>query len=156
MILCELLTNVFKYAFPDGRSGTADVSVTAADGHMHLDVSDDGVGLPQDFDPSSSSSFGWQLIRNLTAQLGVPPGSFARRHAGGDFVPPWSGSLMSAVILDSADGTPRTKVFIVEDEALIAMEVQDRLSALGYPSADWHRGASRRWRQSSRGLRTSC
>jgi two-component sensor histidine kinase len=70
MILCELLTNVFKYAFPDGRSGTADVSVTAADGHMHLNVSDDGVGLPQDFDPEHSTSFGWQLIRNLTAQLG--------------------------------------------------------------------------------------
>ena len=39
---------------------------------------------------------------------------------------------MSAVSLDSAGGAPRTKVFIVEDEALIAMEVQDRLSALGY------------------------
>jgi hypothetical protein len=33
---------------------------------------------------------------------------------------------MSAVSLDSAEGAPRTKVFIVEDEALIAMEVQDR------------------------------
>ena len=70
MILCELLTNVFKYAFPDGRAGTADVSVTAADGHMHLNVSDDGVGLPEGFDPEHSPSFGWQLIRNLTAQLG--------------------------------------------------------------------------------------
>ena len=39
---------------------------------------------------------------------------------------------MSAVILDSVEGAPQTKVFIVEDEALIAMEVQDRLSALGY------------------------
>ncbi len=39
---------------------------------------------------------------------------------------------MSAVIRDSTDGAPQTKVFIVEDEALIAMEVQDRLSALGY------------------------
>ncbi len=70
MILCELLTNVFKYAFPDGRSGTADISVTAANGQMSLAVSDDGVGLPADFDPEHSSSFGWQLIRNLTAQLG--------------------------------------------------------------------------------------
>jgi two-component sensor histidine kinase len=70
MILCELLTNVFKYAFPDGRAGTADVSVTAADGHMRLSVSDDGVGLPKDFHPDQSASFGWQLIRNLTAQLG--------------------------------------------------------------------------------------
>ncbi len=39
---------------------------------------------------------------------------------------------MSAVILDPTDGVSKTKVFIVEDEALIAMEVQDRLGALGY------------------------
>jgi len=39
---------------------------------------------------------------------------------------------MSAVTLDSGESAPKTKVFIVEDEALIAMEVQDRLSALGY------------------------
>ena len=70
MILCELLTNVFKYAFPDGRSGTAEVKIIAVDGHMQLSVSDDGIGLPGDFDPEQSSSFGWQLIRNLTAQLG--------------------------------------------------------------------------------------
>ncbi len=33
---------------------------------------------------------------------------------------------------DSSEGAPQTRVFIVEDEALIAMEVQDRLISLGY------------------------
>jgi two-component sensor histidine kinase len=70
MIVCELLTNVFKYAFPDGGSGDATVSLTADGSHVKLGVSDNGVGLPEGFDPRNSSSFGWQLIRNLTAQVG--------------------------------------------------------------------------------------
>ncbi len=79
MIVCELLTNVFKYAFPEGRAGRAEISLTAAGGRVRLTVRDDGVGLPQSFDPERSTSFGWQLIRNLTAQLGGavsmgPPG----------------------------------------------------------------------------------
>jgi len=70
MIVCELLTNVFKYAFPNGGSGAATVSLTADGLRVKLGVSDDGVGLPENFDPRNSSTFGWQLIRNLTAQVG--------------------------------------------------------------------------------------
>jgi len=70
MIVCELLTNVFKYAFPGEGNGTADIQLEARDGRVRLTVSDDGVGLPPDFDPEHSASFGWQLIHNLSAQLG--------------------------------------------------------------------------------------
>jgi PAS domain S-box-containing protein len=70
MIICELLTNIFKYAFPGGRDGGADIQLATADGHVSLIVSDDGVGLPQGFDPRHSTSFGWQLINNLARQLG--------------------------------------------------------------------------------------
>ena len=70
MIVCELLTNVFKYAFPGEASGTAQIQLEARDGRVRLTVSDDGVGLPPDFDPEHSTSFGWQLIHNLSAQLG--------------------------------------------------------------------------------------
>jgi PAS domain S-box-containing protein len=70
MIVCELLTNIFKYAFPGNRTGTAQIRLTTADGQVRLIVSDDGVGLPPGFDPQQSTSFGWQLIQNLTAQLG--------------------------------------------------------------------------------------
>jgi two-component sensor histidine kinase len=70
MILSELITNAFKYAFPDRRSGQVDVGVTANDGRVTLEVADQGVGLPTDFNPEKTESFGWQLIRNLTAQIG--------------------------------------------------------------------------------------
>jgi len=70
MIVCELLTNVFKYAFPEGRRGTVSVSLGLSNGLIRLSVNDDGVGLPATFDVNAGASFGWQLIRNLIAQLG--------------------------------------------------------------------------------------
>jgi PAS domain S-box-containing protein len=69
MIVCELLTNVFKYAFPEGRRGTVTVSLGASNGLIRLGVHDDGIGLPATFDAGQAASFGWQLIRNLVAQL---------------------------------------------------------------------------------------
>jgi two-component sensor histidine kinase len=69
--VCELLTNIFKYAFPGERSGSAHIWLAADDGHIRLTVSDDGVGLPRNFDPQHSPTFGWQLVHNLAKQLGA-------------------------------------------------------------------------------------
>ena len=66
----ELLTNVFKYAYPQGKPGATSVALKAAGARVELCVSDEGVGLPPTFDPEHSSSFGWRLVRSLTAQLG--------------------------------------------------------------------------------------
>ena len=70
MIVCELLTNVFKYAFPEGRRGSVTVSLGVSNGLIRLCVNDDGIGLPATFDADQGASFGWQLIRNLISQLG--------------------------------------------------------------------------------------
>ena len=51
-------------------AGAARVSLLAEGARISLCVSDNGVGLPPGFDPHNSGSFGWQLIRNLTAQVG--------------------------------------------------------------------------------------
>lgn len=70
MIVGELLTNVFKHAFPaDRRNGRVEVSVTVSGSQAEIGVTDNGVGLPETFSPESSESFGWQLVRALTAQL---------------------------------------------------------------------------------------
>jgi PAS domain S-box-containing protein len=71
MIVCELLTNSIKYAFPDKRRGEISVALATAEERVTLKVSDDGIGLPEDFDPARATTFGWQLIRNLAAQLGA-------------------------------------------------------------------------------------
>jgi two-component sensor histidine kinase len=68
LILNELLSNVFKYAFPDGRRGTVSVTLTASTpGSVELAVADDGVGLPPGWE--NSQSLGWQIVKILTAQL---------------------------------------------------------------------------------------
>jgi PAS domain S-box-containing protein len=68
LILNELLTNAFKHAFPDGRSGTIAVSLRETNGDCHLVVSDDGVGLPQEMQ-FGDTSLGLRLIRSLARQL---------------------------------------------------------------------------------------
>ncbi|MGH8258324.1 MAG: PAS domain S-box protein [Steroidobacteraceae bacterium] len=69
MILCELLTNSFKYAYSHGRTGRIEVFLSRTDTRVSLTVRDHGAGLPAGLDPLRSSTFGWRLIRNLAAQL---------------------------------------------------------------------------------------
>jgi len=69
LLVCELMTNALRYAFPDPREGTVTVSVRATDGRVVLSVDDDGVGFPDNFDPGTKRSFGWKLVRTLVLQL---------------------------------------------------------------------------------------
>jgi PAS domain S-box-containing protein len=68
-ITCELLTNVLKYAFVDGAGGHARVSLQRSGDQGVLCVEDEGVGLPEAFDPARNGSFGWLLVRSLVRQL---------------------------------------------------------------------------------------
>ncbi len=70
LLVSELLTNALKHGFPDARGGRIEVRSSLDAGELALTVSDDGVGLPEEFDPSHSDSFGWQLIHALAGQLG--------------------------------------------------------------------------------------
>ena len=69
MILCELLTNSFKHAFPDKRAGVIDVRLRLENGVISLIVSDNGIGLSDDGIAHQSETFGWRLIRTLCKQL---------------------------------------------------------------------------------------
>ena len=71
LILNELITNALKHAFPDDRGGSVRVELSqCAPNRLSLAVSDDGVGLPEDFDPARCESLGMQLILTLAAQVG--------------------------------------------------------------------------------------
>ncbi len=66
----ELVTNAFKYAYPSG-SGEVRISVKPiGSGHLQFEVSDQGAGLPPDFDAAKSRSLGMKLIASLARQLG--------------------------------------------------------------------------------------
>ena len=70
LILNELITNALKHAFTGGRRGLVKVELRLlGDGQMLLGVSDDGVGMPPDFDSRSSPSLGMTLVTTLTSQL---------------------------------------------------------------------------------------
>jgi len=67
LIINELVTNSFKYAFPCERKGEISVSLkrnAQGDGYL-LRVADNGVGLPADFDVRRSDTLGMQLVVNL-------------------------------------------------------------------------------------------
>jgi two-component sensor histidine kinase len=71
MIVTELVTNAFKYAYPGSTGGMVQVRIAAESHGFELRVSDEGIGLPPGFDLKRTTSFGWQLIHNLTEQLGA-------------------------------------------------------------------------------------
>lgn len=70
LLLNELLTNSLKHGFPDGRPGEVRVSLDIDEGHLRLRVSDNGVGLPSDFEARRTVSLGLQLVGDLARQLG--------------------------------------------------------------------------------------
>jgi two-component sensor histidine kinase len=70
LIVNELISNAFKYAFPGDRAGTLRVAVTpTGPGRVQLAVDDDGVGLPAVFIFNEAPSLGLQLVRTLSDQL---------------------------------------------------------------------------------------
>jgi two-component sensor histidine kinase len=69
LILNELITNCLKYAFPADRPGKIKVSLQQEAGQLKLKVMDDGVGMPEDFDPMRSTSMGYQLISSFVRKL---------------------------------------------------------------------------------------
>jgi len=71
LIMNELLTNSFKYAFNDTRTGEINLQIqTHADGNYVLFYTDNGPGLPLDFDLNRATTLGLQLINDLSRQIG--------------------------------------------------------------------------------------
>jgi len=70
LLINELLTNSAKHAYPEG-SGEIEVSGERRGANLHMQVSDLGIGLPQDFDiEQPRTSLGFKVISSLVAQLG--------------------------------------------------------------------------------------
>jgi two-component sensor histidine kinase len=71
LIVNEAVTNVLKYAFPPAGRGTLTIVLTEGSSHHYrLTITDDGVGLPPDFDLDQSHSLGLIIIKGLSTQIG--------------------------------------------------------------------------------------
>lgn len=70
LIINELLTNSYKYAFVNKNGGTIKVGLTKKrEGEYLFTYFDSGVGLPKNYDVNKATSLGLRLVRQLAKQL---------------------------------------------------------------------------------------
>jgi PAS domain S-box-containing protein len=66
LIVNELVSNSLKYAFPDNRKGQIKIALRAKGGdEMELQISDNGIGLPEGLDFRNTKSLGLKLVQWL-------------------------------------------------------------------------------------------
>jgi two-component sensor histidine kinase len=66
MVITELMQNAVEHGYA-GESGRGQVQLVAErkEGGLHVEVLDDGLGLPPGFDPGASDRLGLQIVRTL-------------------------------------------------------------------------------------------
>jgi PAS domain S-box-containing protein len=69
LIVNELITNSYKYAFKDKALGNIYVSLKKHDASASLTIADDGPGLPEGMDLTKLNSLGFKLLNIFTKQL---------------------------------------------------------------------------------------
>jgi PAS domain S-box-containing protein len=70
LIINELVSNAFKYAFPDDRAGVVTIGLLVEkDNEITLSVKDNGVGIPDDLNIYETKSLGLQIVSALTNQI---------------------------------------------------------------------------------------
>ena len=65
LVVNELLLNAIEHAFPGRSAGTIGVDIRTGDEKTMLTIFDDGVGLPQGFDPKAERSLGLHIVRTM-------------------------------------------------------------------------------------------
>ena len=69
LLINELVTNAVKHAYP-GHAGPIEILAHEINGHLHVEVSDQGIGLPDGFDiDQPRQSLGFKVITGLARQL---------------------------------------------------------------------------------------
>jgi two-component sensor histidine kinase len=72
LLISEIMMNAVKHAHPTGIAVVLQFSCSrASNGTMTLQIGDDGIGLPEDFDPELDGGVGFKLIRAFAEKLGA-------------------------------------------------------------------------------------
>jgi PAS domain S-box-containing protein len=69
LIVNELVSNCFKYAFKDSKRGNIKISLAKKNNKTILIVHDSGIGLPKDLNIETNDSLGLQLVLTLVDQI---------------------------------------------------------------------------------------
>lgn len=69
LLVNEIITNILKHSYTGRKSGNINICLRDSGEAIHLEIEDDGNGLPDNFDELDTASMGIQLIDLLTQQL---------------------------------------------------------------------------------------
>ncbi len=69
LLLNECVVNSYKHAFNGNQTGNISIKLQNIDDLIHIEIADDGHGLPDSFDFEKEQSLGITLIRTLVSQL---------------------------------------------------------------------------------------
>ncbi|CCO24330.1 histidine kinase dimerization/phosphoacceptor domain -containing protein [Maridesulfovibrio hydrothermalis] len=69
LIINELVSNALRHAYPEEGVGTLSISMNRTDGYIKLVVSDNGIGMPEEFTIGSTKTLGMTLVETLAQQL---------------------------------------------------------------------------------------
>ena len=85
LVVTELVANAAKHAYPNGTHCEIQVRLQHADGEAWISVSDEGAGLPPDFESSQKVGLGMRLVKAL-AKSARGEIRIERRAPGTEFV----------------------------------------------------------------------
>jgi PAS domain S-box-containing protein len=70
LIITELVSNSLKYAFPGEETGKLIISLDSHDKEFELNISDNGIGFPEEIDfKKTESTLGLKLVNTLVNQI---------------------------------------------------------------------------------------
>jgi two-component sensor histidine kinase len=70
LILNEAISNAVKYAFTASQEGTITISIKSASTNRYtFTVADNGVGLPENFEPDKVNALGMKLMKGLSKDI---------------------------------------------------------------------------------------
>ncbi|MCZ8155967.1 MAG: PAS domain S-box protein [Leptospira sp.] len=71
IILTEIITNIMKYAFPQGKKGKISIIGKLEGRNLKLKIEDNGEAMPKSVNFENPKTFGLQLIQFLSKQIGA-------------------------------------------------------------------------------------
>ena len=69
LIINELISNALKYAFNNKDSGEITIAINKLGNGLNVAISDNGGGLPKNFDSQKTTTLGFRLIKAFTDKL---------------------------------------------------------------------------------------
>ncbi len=147
LIINELISNSFKYAFNEKEKGEIFISIKQfKNGNIRkIIVKDNGDGSSVDIEATRPDSLGVQLIYKLAEQLDLSVEYKSKKGKGTQFTfthkKNTDDEVKKNLVLPDDSIKREPSVYIVEDELILVMDLERTLTKLGYPVAGSSRTA---------------